>query len=166
MLLGRALPRELLTELLKQIQEHMDDAKLIVLVSTDAERALLDSIEAGAAGCIPEEASLDELRTAIEMVSLGKKYCSPRIAGTMFTQLSDLARASRWNERIESSNLTSREIEVLQLIADEKLSNKQIAHKLTLSLYTVKNHVHNILEKLPVQDRFAAAEYAHQQRWF
>ena len=88
---------------------------------------------------------------------------SAGIANSMFAQLGKLARESRWSGRIETAKLTARELDVLRLIADDRLSNKQIARKLSLSLYTVKNHVHNILEKLQVENRYEAAEYAYEQ---
>ena len=82
----------------------------------------------------------------------------------MFSRLADLARARRREERLEALNLTPRELEILRLIADG-LSNKEIAARLYLSFHTVKNHVHNILEKLKVQHRSQAVEYAARRRW-
>jgi len=67
-------------------------------------------------------------------------------------------------KRVERVELTPRELEIVHLIA-ERLSNKEIAKRLCVSLYTVKNHVHNIVEKLQVKNRFEAVEYAHQRRW-
>ena len=57
-----------------------------------------------------------------------------------------------------------KELEVVGLISDG-LSNKQIARRLCLSLYTVKNHVHNVVEKLQVENRFKAVEYARRRGW-
>jgi two-component system, NarL family, response regulator LiaR len=61
---------------------------------------------------------------------------------------------------IESVRMTKREREVIELIA-EGLSNKEIAQRLNLATYTVKSHVHNILEKLALQTRLQVASYAH-----
>jgi DNA-binding NarL/FixJ family response regulator len=60
--------------------------------------------------------------------------------------------------------LTERELEILCLVADG-LSNKQIARRLCLSLYTVKNHVHNVLQKLQVGDRYQAVAQLREQGW-
>jgi two-component system nitrate/nitrite response regulator NarL len=57
-------------------------------------------------------------------------------------------------------HLTMREGEILRMIAYQNLSNKQIARELRLSIYTVKNHVHSIIEKLGTEDRMAAARHA------
>jgi len=61
---------------------------------------------------------------------------------------------------IESVRMTKREREVVELIA-EGLSNKEIAHRLNIATYTVKSHVHNILEKLALHTRLQVASYAH-----
>jgi LuxR family maltose regulon positive regulatory protein len=60
--------------------------------------------------------------------------------------------------------LTPREVEILALLA-EKLSNRQIADRLFLSLHTVKNHVHHILSKMEVRHRREAVEKAYGRRW-
>ena len=61
--------------------------------------------------------------------------------------------------------LTRRESEILELIA-AGLSNKEIAKDLHLSLHTVKNHVHRILEKLEVKSRYEAIRFTHKTPWF
>jgi len=61
-------------------------------------------------------------------------------------------------------DLTPRELEILNLISDH-LGNKQIANRLSVSTYTVKNHVHHILEKLQVHSRAEAVDYARQRQW-
>ena len=63
---------------------------------------------------------------------------------------------------IESVRMTKREREVIELIA-EGLSNKEIAQQLSIATYTVKSHVHNILEKLALHTRLQVASYAHTQ---
>src|SRR5260370_6247620 len=67
--------------------------------------------------------------------------------------------------QVVTCDLTAREIEVMQLIAWERLGNRQIARRLNVSVYTVKNHVHNIIEKLGVCDRFEAAQLAQKKQW-
>jgi DNA-binding NarL/FixJ family response regulator len=80
--------------------------------------------------------------------------CSPRIAAALLRRVASLAvERSPWPS---GARLTARELEVLGLI-DEGLSNKQIAGRLCIELATVKNHVHNILEKLQVGRRSEAA---------
>ena len=82
----------------------------------------------------------------------------------MFARLAELSRERKRSERVEALELTPREMEILQLIA-EGMSNRSIAEQLSLSVFTVKNHVHHILEKLHVQDRREAVEHAYARHW-
>jgi DNA-binding NarL/FixJ family response regulator len=130
----------------------------------DAEDRLVECLAAGADGCVLEESSLQELQTAIRKVVGGERFYAPEIMSSVCHRLVQAARGASWHERTKSVDLTPRELEVVNLIA-EGLSNKQIARRLSLSLYTVKNHVHNIVEKLQVENRFKAVEYARRRGW-
>ncbi len=140
------------------------EIKLIALGLEENEKQVLRFIEAGACAYVLKEASVNELAQIIGRVMRGEAVCSPQIASSMFSRLADLARLERRQEQVESLNLTPRELEILQLVADG-YSNKEIASELFLSFHTVKNHVHNILEKLKVQHRSQAVEYAARRRW-
>jgi RNA polymerase sigma factor (sigma-70 family) len=137
--------------------------KVLVLVAIDDHEAIVNCVAAGAQGCVLEEASLEELRVAIERVVAGETFCSQQLVSSMFQQLAELSRDSITTQRAVDVNLTPRERQILQLMAD-KMTNQEIADELSVSLYTVKNHVHNILEKLQVDDRFDAIEHARQRR--
>ena len=158
------LPGELAVKLTRRIRERMDRAKLLLLAYASSQDCLIECIAAGAHGCILEASSLDELDMAIEKVFHGETFCSQEIVQTMFDRLASTAPNAPLRRRAESIDLTRRELEVVDLISD-RLSNKEIAKKLSLSVYTVKNHVHNIVEKLSVEDRHEAVEYAWQRRW-
>ncbi len=168
-LLDLSLPQKLAVELTGFVRQHFPDAKLIALVqgrrlSEHSEAALLTCVEAGAHGFVLEESSVQDLRDAIGTVLAGQRFFSQLIVESMFDQLAGFSREARWKSRMRNTLLTKRELEVLRWIA-EGLSNKQIAKQLCVSLYTVKNHVHNILEKLQVPDRSTAVEYAIDNRW-
>ena len=158
------LPEQGAVTLIRFVREHVDRAMVVLLAYPDSEENLFECLTAGVHGCVPGESSLHDLQVAIEKVSQGETVCSPEVVFSMFSRLAQTARASHWRDRIESVDLTPRELEIVHLIAD-RLSNKEIARKLSLSLHTVKNHVHNIIEKLQVEDRFEAVEYARQRRW-
>ncbi len=158
-LIGMDLPDNNALALTYQITSERPRSKLIILGLHEDEQAVLRFIEAGASGYIPIEGSLEDLMKAIKVVSRGEAVCSPRIAYSMFSRVAELAQTHRDRSQIEPITLTSREDEVLQLIANG-LSNKQIADQLFISLYTVKNHVHNILDKLQVRHRSDAVHYA------
>jgi DNA-binding NarL/FixJ family response regulator len=165
------LPEQLVIELTRQIRQRVADVKVVLLAQAQAllshgtaEDRLLEGLAAGADGCVLEESSLQELQTAIQKVVAGERYYASEIIPSMCQRLVESARASSWRERAKSVELTPRELQVVSLVADG-LSNKQIARRLSLSLYTVKNHVHNVVEKLQVENRFKAVEYARQRGW-
>lgn len=117
-------------------------------------------IEAGAAGYILKDSSLREFIEVIRMAQRGEAQVSTRMAGAMMERLSSLARMFATVETRMDHNvrLTSREFEVLQFIS-QGLTNQEIAARLVVEVGTVKNHVHNILEKLNVSNREEAASY-------
>ena len=128
--------------------------RVVVLGVSDSEDDVLAYAEAGVAGYVPRDASLDDLVAAIESAARGELLCSPRVAGVL---LRWVARWSRTGvEPPARSALTSREAEIVRLI-EQGLSNKEIATRLGIEVATVKNHVHNLLEKLRVHHRMEAA---------
>ena len=165
------LPEQIAVELTRHVRRRLEGTKVILLAHAkalhahgDTEDQLVECLAAGAQGCVLEESSLRELQAAIETVVAGENFYSPEIVPSMCDRLVQAARGASWRDRVKSVDLTPRELEVVNLIA-EGLSNKQIARRLSLSLYTVKNHVHNIVEKLQVENRFKAVEYARRKGW-
>jgi DNA-binding NarL/FixJ family response regulator len=104
--------------------------------------------------------SLEDLVEIVRATQEGKVFVSPQIAAAMMERLSDLAQmfAGVENNLTDTTALTSREMEVLELIS-KGYTNQQIAQNLVIEVGTVKNHVHNILEKLNVSSRGEAAAY-------
>jgi two-component system, NarL family, nitrate/nitrite response regulator NarL len=127
------------------------DVKVIACAVPETEQDVIPCAEAGVAACLPREAPLTELGATIGRVASGESIASPRVAAMLLRRLATLAARSSPEKR-----LTAREGEILELI-DNGLSNKQIALRLSIELSTVKNHVHNILEKLQVHRRYEAA---------
>ena len=115
-------------------------------------------------GCVPEDSSLQELREAIEKVAAGDIFCSHATVHSVLHRMAHRAGEVRRQDWSEAPSLTPRELEIVRLIA-EHLSNKQIARRLSVSLYTVKNHVHNIVEKLQVARRYEAVDVARKRMW-
>ncbi|HMB55490.1 MAG TPA: response regulator transcription factor [Thermoanaerobaculia bacterium] len=137
----------------------------LVVLGLDGERdAHLRCIEAGARGYVLQEAGFEELDTALATVLAGGVACPPRLAFSMFGRLGELARERHRREQVDALDLTPRELEVLRLIADG-MTNREIAEAVHLSVYTVKNHVHNLLDKLDVGHREAAVERAYEKGW-
>ena len=94
-------------------------------------------------------------------VAGGAKALPSNLTGSLFTQIVNKAvKESNPAKIISSVKMTKRERQVIALVSDG-LTNKEIAQKLHLSTYTVKSHIHNILEKLAIHTRVQIAKFAH-----
>ncbi len=147
--------------LTRTIVDRIPSTKVLILgLSAEEKNHALRYIEAGAAGYILKDSSLKEFIDVIRLAQKGEARVSTKMAGAMMERLFHLARMfSTVENRMDGDvPLTSRELEVLQFIG-EGLTNQQIAARLVVEVGTVKNHVHNILEKLDVSSRDEAASY-------
>ncbi len=139
--------------------------RTIVIGVPDKEEDILACIEGvGAAGYLSLDATLEDLIQNIRAVMKGETLCSPRVASLTFERVSVLARqvdAAQTSTQV-GMGLTRREAEIVRLIEDG-LSNKEIAVRLHIEVSTVKNHVHNILEKLQLHNRHSAVSYIKEQ---
>ena len=113
--------------------------------------------EAGASGFLLRQGGFGELEETVAGVIRGETVCSPRVAALLLRRVTTLAAAKTPTD--ETAHLTPREREVLMLI-ERGMTNKQIASNLGIEVRTVKNHVHNLLEKLSVERRTQAVAAA------
>jgi two-component system nitrate/nitrite response regulator NarL len=137
------------------IRDGVPDLKVIALGIRELESDLLPWAEAGVDGFVSPQATLDDLLSVVDSVARGETLCSPRMTAALLRHVGTLAREQR-SPPSTTWSLTARESEIAGLI-DEGLSNKEIAQRLCIELPTVKNHVHNLLEKLGVRRRGEAA---------
>lgn len=147
-LLDMAIPDN--ASLVRALLAAVPGTRVVALAVPEIEREVLACAEAGVAGYVTRDASVKDVVAAVESAARGEVLCSPRMVATLFNRIAALA-VERSPASIES-RLTTRELEILDLI-DQGLSNKEIARRLTIGLSTVKNHVHNILDKLNVNRR-------------
>ncbi len=135
----------------------------ILPLGVDDQAEIVKFIEAGAVGYVSSESSFDELLDRIQAAQKGEAFCSPQVAATVFARVAELSRSRRrFPRRLpRDMQLTPREQEVLQLLA-AGLQNKEIARRLAITLATVKNHVHKILDKLQVKRRREAIQLAYE----
>jgi DNA-binding NarL/FixJ family response regulator len=115
--------------------------------------------EAGVAGFVTRDQALGELVTTLESVVRGHLHCPPHVAAALLQRVASVAAGNGAARHASGRRLTARELEIVSLLGDG-LSNKQIARRLSIEVPTVKNHVHNILEKLEVASRTDAALWA------
>jgi DNA-binding NarL/FixJ family response regulator len=134
-------------------------ARVVVMAVGEADDALLDWAELGVAGYVGRDGSVEELCETVEAAARGELRCSPTMTTSLLRHLSALAGIVRSARHTPPPvRLTSRELEIVALIASG-LSNKGIARHLGIEVATAKNHVHNILRKLQVEDRREAADW-------
>jgi DNA-binding NarL/FixJ family response regulator len=148
----------------QRARELQPALKIVLLGSEETDDGVLDCLEAGARGYVVRDQPLEELRRALGVVARGQVACTPRIAASLFSRLASLGRERRRREKLDFLTLTPRELEILHLVADG-LSNQEIASRLCLSVHTVKNHVHKILETIGVHSRWAAVRHAVERGW-
>lgn len=145
-------------ELIRDVRQNVPATKILAFAIQDVTSDIIDCAEAGAAGYVPADASIDDLVSAIERIVDEELVCSPRIAAGLFRRISERAEHGGASDpRLRS--LTRREFEVLHCIRQGH-SNKEIARALNIAEPTVKHHVHRLLEKLSVTSRSQAAARA------
>lgn len=140
-------------EATQQILAQWPDAKIIILTSFIDDEKVYPAINAGAKSYLLKTSSASEIASAIRNTYKGEGVFEPEVTDKLIHQI------QRGNQRELHDDLTTREREVLELIAQGK-SNQEIADELFITLKTVKTHVSNILSKLGVEDRTQATIYA------
>ncbi|GIN89277.1 transcriptional regulatory protein DegU [Siminovitchia terrae] len=158
-------------EATRQLLETYPDSKAIILSIHDEEAYVTHAMKTGAAGYMLKEMDSDELIGAIKVVAEGGSYIHPKVTHKLVREYRRLANQQNKGTgyqqpevRVPLHLLTSRECEVLQLLADGK-SNRAIGEALYISEKTVKNHVSNILQKMNVNDRTQAVITAIKNGW-
>jgi DNA-binding NarL/FixJ family response regulator len=144
-------------EATRAIKAERPETRVIMLTVSDADDDLFDAIKVGADGYLLKDLRPEELFQMIRGVVAGETPISPTVASKLLGEFRK--RPWRQAEQTAGSDLTQREKEILQLVASG-LSNAEIASRLYIVEGTVKNHLHNILEKLHLQNRVQAAAFA------
>ena len=144
-------------EAIKEIKQEKLPSKVIVLTIHEDREYLFKTLQMGAEGYVLKDAEPAVLIEAIRNVYNGQSYIQPNMTKELVKEFNRVTLHEK--EKSDENNLTTREIEVLELIA-EGMINKEIAKQLYISEKTVKNHVSNIFKKLDVSDRTQAAIYA------
>jgi DNA-binding NarL/FixJ family response regulator len=147
-------------EATRLIRAELPAARILMLTIYDEDEKLFEAIKAGASGYLLKNTHAPDFLRGVRNVLSGEAALPARLAARVLDEFARLARrlppAHSSNQAFE---LTAREREVLNLIA-ESVQDKEIATQLSLSLYTVKSHVRNILSKLHVANRYQAARLA------
>lgn len=149
----------------RRFKKRHPGTQLVVVGGSRSEEEIIAFLEAGASDFrLTDSESLDEFCAAMESTLRGEFNHHPGRTRALFARLQKLSAEVSRIQRIDTMVLTDREMEILRLL-DEGHSNKQIARELHISLHTVKNHVHRILEKLQVRNRREAVHLAYNNGW-
>jgi two-component system nitrate/nitrite response regulator NarL len=151
-LLDSGMPHTL--EMARAIMRLQPTTKIIAIAVSDESADVIACAEAGMAGYVSRDGSIEEVAETIHAVVRGELHCAPHVVATLFRRLAALSPEPSTPQ--DDQRLTPRELEIVALI-DEGLSNKTIGGRLRIGTPTVKNHVHHILEKLKVRRRGEAA---------
>ncbi|OBK74059.1 response regulator transcription factor [Mycobacterium sp. 1274761.0] len=133
---------------------------VLALTTFNDDELLSGVLRAGAAGFVLKDSSAEELIRAVASVARGDSYLDPAVTARVLTTYRSAAEPVR---STIDANLTSRELDVLSLMAKGK-SNTEIAEMLSISAVTVKSHIGRIFVKLNLRDRAAAIVYAYDHR--
>ena len=137
------MPRLNGIQAMRRLREQGSTAKFVFLTMHPDVDYAVEALDAGASGYVLKHSAPEELVTAVREALAGRTYITPRIAGGVFD-------AMRRGEGSSTAKLTSRQSEVLQLIAEGR-SAKEIAATLDLSPRTVESHKYSIMEVLGVK---------------
>ena len=147
--------------LVKIVKKKSPSAKIIVMDLIPMQNDVFKFVQAGVSGFILKDATVIDFLKTIRSVAKGIQVLPSNLTRSLFSQIVEQAvNGSNPSVLIDSVRMTKRERQVIELIS-EGHTNKEIAQKLHLSTYTIKSHVHNILEKLALNTRVQIAKYAH-----
>jgi DNA-binding NarL/FixJ family response regulator len=142
------------------VKQEFPTAKVIVMDLAPVQSDILQYVKAGANGFILKDASLNDFLITIRSVNEGATVLPPLLVDSLFSQIVDHAMGNGKSKLKEAVRMTKREREVIELLG-KGLSNKDIAQKIHISTFTVKSHIHNIMEKLALHTRLEIANYSY-----
>jgi len=150
-------------EATRLIREQLSNVKVIMLTVSETDDHVFDAIRFGAHGYLLKDLRPEELYDLVRAVMRNETPLAPAIAGRLLREIQNgVTTRSSSPAAPARPAVTRRELEILQLVA-EGLSNKEIGKALSITEGTVKNHVHNALEKLHLENRAQATAYIVRQ---
>jgi DNA-binding NarL/FixJ family response regulator len=161
-LLDLGLRSQFCLRAVKTISQAHPDVKVIVMDLVPSQSDVFEFVQAGTSGFILKDATIEDFLSTIRTVADGTKILPPPLTSSLFSTIVQYAVRGILPAGMNGDGvrLTKREHEVMHLVADS-LSNKEIGCRLHLSTYTIKSHIHNILEKLSLHTRVQIANFVH-----
>jgi len=150
-------------KVLESIKKRFPRAEVIVMDLIPAHSEVVEFVKAGVSGIILKDATLDDFLNTIRSVVKGVKILPPTMADSLFSQIVESAIQGGTVDRVIAAvKLSKREQDVVGLLAQGK-SITMISIKLKIAVYTVKNHIRNILDKLALHTRLELATFVQSK---
>jgi DNA-binding NarL/FixJ family response regulator len=149
-------------QIVSTLTRELPQTRVIGMGLMPSQLDIVEFVQAGAAGFILKDATIEDFLGTIRAVARGIRILPPLLTGSLFTHVVEHALREGKGELTITVRMTKREREIIALIADG-LSNKDMAHRLNIEIHTVKSHVHNILEKLALHSRLQISAYVHNR---
>lgn len=146
----------------RSVKAEFPLVKILGMGLVASQTDIMEFVQSGADGFILKDASMDDVINTIHAVSKGETVLPPPMTGSLFLQVVEHALIKGKRNLKGAIRMTQREKEIITLIV-EGMSNKQISDTLHIATFTVKSHVHNILEKLALHSRLQIAAYARDE---
>jgi DNA-binding NarL/FixJ family response regulator len=164
-LLDFSMQNQNVVEVVRAMKIEVPKIKIIGMGLMPTQLDIMELVQAGADGFILKNATVDDLIRSIHEVFEGGKVLPPPLTGSLFFQVVEhtLSRGKKITK--ESVTMSPREKDVIALIV-EGMSNKEIATKLNIATYTVKSHVHNVMEKLALHSRLQISNFFQNEEIF
>jgi DNA-binding NarL/FixJ family response regulator len=142
------------------LTKELPQTRVIGMGLIPSQLDIVELVEVGAAGFILKDATIEDVLGTIRAVARGIRILPPLLTESLFSHVVELALRKGKEKLADAVRMTKREREITALIA-EGMSNKEIAERLNLSTYTVKSHIHNILEKMALHSRLEIAIHSY-----
>jgi DNA-binding NarL/FixJ family response regulator len=139
--------------------ENPDPAsfKVVVIARDSDEKQFLAAVRSGVTGYLLQDASASDVVSAVRAVSRGEAVCPPQLCSALFRFAAQKAQPAITHDPSSRPDLTLRQQQLVTLVA-KGLTNKEIASRLNLSEFTVRNHIHRILKQVDAGSRSQAVE--------
>ena len=161
-LLDLGLEQEHSLSLMAMLRERFPESRIIAMDILPDQADIVEFVKAGGAGFILKNAPVEDYVKTIQAVAGGATILPAGLTKSLFTQIVESVLKSGKSIPAHAIQLTKREREIVDLIS-EGMSNKEIAQQLHIATFTVKSHVHNVLEKLELNTRLQIAAFVHDE---
>ena len=162
MLLDLGLESQNSLEIVENLKKEFPGIKIIGMGLAPAQTDIMECVQAGADGFILKDAKVEDVIYTIREVAAGRTVLPNTMTSSLFFQVAEHALLKGKRNLKGAIRMTQREKEIIALIV-EGGTNKQIAVRLNISTFTVKSHVHNMLEKLELHSRLQIADYSRNE---